>query len=283
MVLPEPGLPDEGDDLAAAYGQVGAVEGARHRPGPGGEVDLHAAGLDERLLLGGDLGGDLGGAHGSPTRMQAAARWPSSSSRAGSASRHLSTTRGHRGAKEQPGRQLARVGRVAGQSGGCIAGGRVTDAREGAGESACVGMLRVAEDLLGAARLHDAAGVHHQHAVADVGEHRQVVADDHHADAEVAHESGEQVEDLRLDHDVERGRGFVGDDQRGSAGQGHRDHHPLALPAGELVGVGTHPGRREADLLEQLTDPLLDRVVAHARARAPGSPRRSAARRGAPG
>ena len=51
----------------------------------------------------------------------------------------------------------------------------------------------------------------------------------------------EQVEDLRLDGDVEsRGR-LVGDEQLRLAGQGHGDHHPLAQAAGELVGIGAQP------------------------------------------
>ena len=47
----------------------------------------------------------------------------------------------------------------------------------------------------------------------------------------------EQLEDLRLHDDVERGRRLVGDHQRRPAGERERDHHPLALPARELVGV----------------------------------------------
>ena len=55
-------------------------------------------------------------------------------------------------------------------------------------QRARVGVQRVGEDLLGGAALDDPAGVHHQHPVADVGEHRQVVADDQQADAELAHQ-----------------------------------------------------------------------------------------------
>ena len=48
---------------------------------------------------------------------------------------------------------------------------------------------------------------------------------------------GEQVEDLLLHGDVERGGRLVGDDQRGRAHQAHADHGPLAHAAGELVRV----------------------------------------------
>ncbi len=51
----------------------------------------------------------------------------------------------------------------------------------------------------------------------------------------------EDLEDLRLHGHVERRGRLVGDDQRGLAEQGHGDHHALAHPAGELVGIGAHP------------------------------------------
>jgi hypothetical protein len=49
--------------------------------------------------------------------------------------------------------------------------------------------------------------------------------------------SGQQVEDLRLDGDVERGRRLVGDQQVRLAGQRDGDHHPLLHAAGKLEGV----------------------------------------------
>ena len=45
----------------------------------------------------------------------------------------------------------------------------------------------------------------------------------------------QQLEDLRLDGDVERGGGLVGDQQVGLVGERHGDHDALALAAGELV------------------------------------------------
>ena len=86
-------------------------------------------------------------------------------------------------------------------------------------------------------------------------EHREVVADHHHPDPAVADQVGEHVEHLRLHHHVERRGRLVGHDQLGVAGQRHRDHHPLLLAAGELVGVAAGAVGVEADLLEQLADP----------------------------
>jgi hypothetical protein len=124
---------------------------------------------------------------------------------------------------------------------------------------------RVGEHLLGGGGLDDAAGVHHEHPVADVGQHRQVVADDQQPDAEVADQVAQQVEDLRLHHHVEgRGR-LVGHDQPGAAGQRHRDHHPLLLAAGQLVRVAPRPVGAQPDLLEELRDPPLHGVLAQRR------------------
>ena len=65
----------------------------------------------------------------------------------------------------------------------------------------------------------------------------------------------EQLKDLRLDHHVERRGGLVGDHQRRMAGEREGDHHPLALPAGELVRVATPEARREPDRGQELADP----------------------------
>ena len=62
------------------------------------------------------------------------------------------------------------------------------------------------------------------------------------------------VQDLRLDGDVERGGGLVGDDQVGLVEERDGDRHALAHAAGELVRIGAQPllGRRDADALERL-------------------------------
>ena len=57
----------------------------------------------------------------------------------------------------------------------------------------------------------------------------------------------EQLEHLNLDRHVERGRRLVAEDQLRLAGQGDRDHDPLAHAAGELVRVGARAARRVGD------------------------------------
>ena len=63
------------------------------------------------------------------------------------------------------------------------------------------------------------------------------MGDEEVGQAELPLEIFEEVDDLGLDRDVERGDGLVGDDQFGRDGEGPGDPDALALAAGELVGV----------------------------------------------
>jgi hypothetical protein len=86
------------------------------------------------------------------------------------------------------------------------------------------------------ALLDDPAGVHDGDPLACLGQHRQVVGDQQQGQPELAPQLRQQGEDLGLDHHVQGGGGLVGDQQAGRAGQGHGDHHPLALAPRQLVG-----------------------------------------------
>ena len=101
--------------------------------------------------------------------------------------------------------------------------------------------------------LADDAVAHDDDVVGDLADHAEVVADEEHAHPVPLLEAGEQLEDLALDRDVERGRRLVGDQQLGLAGERHRDHDALLLAAGELVRVRRQAPLRlgHADLGEQ--------------------------------
>ena len=80
------------------------------------------------------------------------------------------------------------------------------------------------------------------------------MGDQEHGHAPLGLETAQQVEDLRLDGDVEgRGR-LIGDEKGGPAGESHGDHGALAQPAGELVGKVAGPlgCRGNLDELEHL-------------------------------
>ena len=88
-----------------------------------------------------------------------------------------------------------------------------------------------------------------------------------------------QLQDLRLDRDVERGRRLVRDQERRVAGERHRDHHPLAHPARELmrVVVGAAFRVRDADLARAARQCAFAPAVGSV-ARARGAAPRSASR-----
>ena len=142
------------------------------------------------------------------------------------------------------GRYVGRVDRAAGDGGER----RVEVGRPCRGPRpparACRGAARAVDSSAAGQLLDDPAGVHHQHPVADLADHGDVVADQHQGDVVGLADRGQQVEHLLLDRDVEGGRGLVGDDQRGRAHQPHPDHGPLPHAAGELVRVAGAPARR---------------------------------------
>ena len=61
-------------------------------------------------------------------------------------------------------------------------------------------------------------------------------------------ELDEEVEDLRLNDDVERRGRLVQNDEPRAAGESTRDHDPLSLTAGELVRVNQHQAPNEFTL-----------------------------------
>ena len=68
--------------------------------------------------------------------------------------------------------------------------------------------------------------------------------------------SFQQVDDLALDRDVERGDRLVADDEARLERERARDADALALPARELVRIAFRHVGKQADLAEQRLDPL---------------------------
>ena len=116
-------------------------------------------------------------------------------------------------------------------------------------------VLRVRVDLLGRPDLDELAAVHHRDPVAHRAHDGEVVRDEEIREPEVVLEVLEQVQDLRLDRDVERRDRLVADDQLRVERERARDPDPLPLAARELVRVAVREARVEADDVEQLADP----------------------------
>src|SRR6266700_468372 len=125
--------------------------------------------------------------------------------------------------------------------------------------------LRGAQDLLGGAVLDGPAAVHDQYVVGDLGDHAEVVRDQDDRGVELLLQVLQEVEDLRLDSDVERGGRLVGDQQVRIVDQGHGDHGTLPHTAGELVRVLVEPllRLRDAHPVEHLDGPHPSLVLRH--------------------
>ena len=150
--------------------------------------------------------------------------------------RSASIANGQRGWNLQPGRQVARIGRLAADREQSLPIASV-DARHGAQQRPRVGMLRRAEDRLRRALLDDPPRVHHEYPRAQARDQRDIVGDQQDRGAGVLVELAHQRDDLVLDSHVERGGRLVGDQQCRTVGDSHRDHCALAHAAGIFVRI----------------------------------------------
>ena len=96
-------------------------------------------------------------------------------------------------------------------------------------------MDRSLEHISDAAGFHDRAILHHADPVGVTTHDLQVVGDQQQRHPVLGPQPGQQLQDLRLDRDIECSGRFVGNQQRGIIGKRHRDHHTLSLAARELV------------------------------------------------
>jgi hypothetical protein len=126
-----------------------------------------------------------------------------------------------------------------------------------------VGHARRVVDLVHRTGLDRSARVHHLDPVGESGHHPEVVGDHDDGGAGDLLSGLEDIQDLRLDGDVQSGGRLVGDDHFGVVGNGHRDHRALPHAAGELVREGVHPagGVGNADHVEQFDGALAGRVL----------------------
>ncbi len=122
---------------------------------------------------------------------------------------------------------------------------------------------RCRQQLLGRADLDDAAEVHHGDTVGDVPRQPEVVRDDEHRHLTIAGQPEQQVEDLAPDRSIEARHRLVGDQKTRLEHHRPGDHHPLPLPAGELVGVAQEVplGRPQSATCEGVRHPPLLVVV----------------------
>ncbi|OMQ46553.1 hypothetical protein BKP54_01570 [Ensifer sp. 1H6] len=92
-------------------------------------------------------------------------------------------------------------------------------------------------EVAGGECFNHATGIHDENAVAEIAHKVQVVTDHDEANAAVAHEAVEDIQHLKPDGNVERGGGFVGDDEIWVCQKHHRDHYTLTHAAGYFMRV----------------------------------------------
>ena len=110
--------------------------------------------------------------------------------------------------------------------------------------------------------LDDLAEIHHRDAVGHVLDDGEVVADEQERQAELLLQVLQQVDDLRLDRDVERRDRLVADDEVGLGRERAGDADALALPAGELVRPAVHRVARQPHRVHQAPRPVSSRSAA---------------------
>ena len=84
------------------------------------------------------------------------------------------------------------------------------------------------EQRLGRRAFDHLAGIHDRYTVGHPRNDAEIVGDQQQRQTQFALQALQQAEDLRLHRDIERRRGFVGNQQLRLAHQRHRDHHTLA-------------------------------------------------------
>ena len=93
------------------------------------------------------------------------------------------------------------------------------------------------EDVARTAAFHDFSLFHDRDPMADGRDGKKVVRDVQDAHVQLAAEPGEQFEDFRLRNEIERAGWLIGNQQRRTMQDRHRDQYPLCLPHAELCRV----------------------------------------------
>ena len=151
----------------------------------------------------------------------------------------MSVAKAQRAANGQPGIGSLSDGTVPGILGKArrLLHGRDAETRHRAQQPLGIGMERTAKQRPDRGLLGLVPGIHDDDPFGHLGDHAEIVGDQHDGGVDLLLQFAHQVEDLRLDRHIERGRRLVGDQQLRVAGERHRDHDALAHAAGKLVRV----------------------------------------------
>src|SRR5215218_9191577 len=132
-----------------------------------------------------------------------------------------------------------------------------SEGRHSIEEADRVRVTRMVEELLHVPELDDAPGVSRGYPIGQLGGQGKVVGDEDHGEAVLVFEVPQHLDNGPLGQHVQRGGGFVQDQNARVQQEAERDHDPLAHPAGELVREGPeHPIRIQLYHLQTLRGPL---------------------------
>jgi hypothetical protein len=123
-------------------------------------------------------------------------------------------------------------------------------------QSPCVGMLCILIDRIALGDLDDLAEIHDGDSMADVLDHPQVVGNEKVGQVHLFLQLLEEIDDLRLNRNVQGRDRLVADNELRVNSQCARDADALSLPAAEFVGVTVVMILAEAYLMEQFDYPV---------------------------
>ena len=122
-------------------------------------------------------------------------------------------------------------------------------------------MKRICKDILLLSKLHHRSKIHHADLIRQELDHRKVMRNEQIRKIGGCLQALEQIDDLRLHRNVERGNRLVANHQLGLDRQGARDANSLTLTARELVRISLVIIITQAALLHQIQHVFLDLVA----------------------
>ncbi len=126
-------------------------------------------------------------------------------------------------------------------------------------------MQRLPVELMAETALDNFAQIHHRHVIGNIFHDRQIVRDEQIGQRQSLLQLDQQIDDLRLNRNIERRNRLVEHDKPRIDSQRTGNAHPLPLTAGEFVRIAVDVAGIEADLPQRFLDFFqpLD-LVAHA-------------------
>ena len=88
-------------------------------------------------------------------------------------------------------------------------------------------MVRLVEDVVNGPNLYHSTQIHNSNLFTDFRHHAQVVGDEQHGHLVLFLQTLQEFQEHGLDRDIDRRRGFVGDEQIRFGGQCNRDERAL--------------------------------------------------------